>query len=75
MMTGVVIIFPLVVITFVVAVIIGVFQAMTQINEQTLSFAPKLIVVVLIMLLFGGLMFDKLVQLIQDTLKLAPTIF
>lgn len=75
MMTTLTILFPLLAITFVIAIVVGVFQAMTQINEQTLSFTPKLLVVFLILIAFGGVMFDKLVQLIQETLRLAPTIF
>lgn len=75
MMTGLIILFPLLAITFVIAIVVGIFQAMTQINEQTLSFTPKLIVVFLIILLFGGLMFDKLVNVLQETLRLAPTLF
>lgn len=75
MMTGLMILMPMLVITFVIAIVVGVFQAMTQINEQTLSFTPKLIVVFLIVLLFGTAMFDKIVQLIEETLRLAPTIF
>jgi len=75
MMTTLVILFPVLAITFVLAIVVGIFQAMTQINEQTLSFTPKLLVVFFIILAFGGIMFDKLVQLIQETLRLAPTIF
>ena len=38
----------------VVGVVLGMVQAATSINEQTLSFVPKLIVVGLCLALFGG---------------------
>lgn len=75
MVTGLIVLVPILAITFVVAILIGIIQAMTQINEQTLSFAPKIIVVGVITLAFGGMMFDKIVQLIKETLEFAPTIF
>lgn len=75
MMVGLIILFPILAITFVIAIVVGIFQAMSQINEQTLSFTPKLLVVAFIILAFGGLMFDKLVQMVQEALRLAPTLF
>jgi len=37
-----------------VGLLIGLFQAATQINEQTLSFLPKLLVTLLVIALAGG---------------------
>lgn len=75
MLLGVEILLPLLAITFVVAILVGVFQAVTQINEQTISFTPKLLVVFLIVLLCGGVMFDKIVRVIQETIRMAPNMF
>ena len=44
---------PVLLASLVVGVLISLFQAATQINEMTLSFVPKLLVVVLILLLAG----------------------
>lgn len=44
---------PPVLIALVVGVVIAVFQATTQIQEQTLSFAPKLVSVIGILALMG----------------------
>jgi len=44
---------PAVVMALVVGLIVAVFQATTQIQEQTLSFAPKLITVFLLLALMG----------------------
>ncbi|GAA4768551.1 flagellar biosynthesis protein FliQ [Stakelama sediminis] len=40
--------------------ILGMIQAATSINEQTLSFVPKLIVVAISLVIFGGMMFGLL---------------
>ncbi|SIS47002.1 flagellar biosynthesis protein FliQ [Neptunomonas antarctica] len=43
-----------------VGLLIAIFQAATQINEQTLSFLPRLIVILLIVMLMGPWMVTKL---------------
>jgi len=43
-----------------VGLIVSVFQAATQINEQTLSFVPKLASVVLVLFLLGPWMLEHL---------------
>ena len=42
----------------VIGLIVSVFQAVTQINESTLSFIPKMIVVALVIALAGPWMLD-----------------
>lgn len=49
---------PLLVTTLVVGLIISIFQALTQINEATLTFVPKMIIVALILVLAGPWMMD-----------------
>ncbi|HTJ26116.1 MAG TPA: flagellar biosynthesis protein FliQ [Candidatus Limnocylindria bacterium] len=44
----------------VTGLIISIFQAVTQIQEQTLAFIPKILVVALAMLLFGPFMLAML---------------
>jgi flagellar biosynthesis protein FliQ len=44
---------PLLLVTLITGVLVGVLQAATQINEMTLSFIPKLIALVLTLLLMG----------------------
>lgn len=44
---------PMLILSMVVGVLIAIFQAVTQIHEQTLSFILKLIVVVLVLLIVG----------------------
>lgn len=51
---------PLLVGTLVVGLAVSIFQALTQINEATLTFIPKMIIVALIFLLAGPWMLDVL---------------
>lgn len=51
---------PMLVLSMLVGVIVAIFQAVTQIHEQTISFALKLIVVVAVLLLSGGWMLEIL---------------
>lgn len=53
---------PAVVLSLVVGLIVAVFQAATHIQEQTLSFAPKVIVVFGSLAIGGGWMGSQLVR-------------
>lgn len=44
---------PILVASLVVGLVIAMFQAATQINEMTLSFVPKLLVVAIVLVLAG----------------------
>ncbi len=48
-----------------IGLIISIFQAATQINEMTLSFIPKLLGLVLVMLLLGPWMLSLMVDYIH----------
>ena len=51
---------PMLLLSMLVGVVVAIFQAVTQIHEQTISFILKLIVVVSVLLLGGGWMLDTL---------------
>jgi flagellar biosynthetic protein FliQ len=51
---------PMLAAGLVVGLVVSVFQAITQIQEQTLSFIPKVIALVVIMALFGPWMLGQL---------------
>lgn len=57
----------------VVGLVISLFQALTQINEATLSFVPKLIAAVAVFALAGPWMLSMLVDFIRRTLQAIPT--
>ena len=44
---------PLLIISIAVGLLVAIFQAATQIHEQTLTFVPKLIVIALVLLALG----------------------
>ncbi|MBN2853881.1 MAG: flagellar biosynthesis protein FliQ [Clostridia bacterium] len=51
---------PILAIAMVVGIIVAVFQATTQINEQTMVFVPKIVAVFLGLILLGGWMLTQL---------------
>ena len=63
---------PLLGAVLIVGIIIGIFQAATSIQEMTLSFIPKLIVLVIVLLLVGGWQLLTLVYYFQRLLLSLP---
>ncbi len=53
---------PIMIVAMVVGVIISIFQATTQINEQTLAFVPKIVAILLTILVFGGMMLSNMTE-------------
>lgn len=51
---------PLLVISMLVGIVIAIFQAATQIHEQTITFVPKLLVIGIILVFTGGSMLQSL---------------
>ena len=49
---------PMLIVAMVVGLLVSIFQATTQINEQTLAFVPKIVCVMLTLLIFGGYIFS-----------------
>ena len=52
---------PILVIAMVVGVVVALFQAVTQLQEMTIVFVPKIIAVFFMIALLGGWMLEKLV--------------
>ena len=52
--------FPMIGVGLVIGIIVSIFQAATQINEQTLSFVPKIVGILLALLVFGGFIFSTM---------------
>lgn len=51
---------PILVSSIVIGLVVAIFQAATQIHEQTLSFVPKLIAIALILIILGPWMMETL---------------
>ncbi|KKC29626.1 MAG: Flagellar biosynthesis/type III secretory pathway protein [Caldanaerobacter subterraneus] len=56
---------PMLAVALGVGLLISIFQATTQIQEQTLSFVPKIVAVLLSLILFGPWMLTTLVNYTQ----------
>ncbi len=54
---------PILIVSLIVGLIIAIFQAATSINEQTLTFVPKLIAISVILVLAGSWMLEETVAL------------
>jgi flagellar biosynthetic protein FliQ len=57
---------PLLIIALVVGLIISIFQATTQIQEQTLAFVPKIVAVLLGIVFLGPWMLSHLLSYTTD---------
>jgi flagellar biosynthetic protein FliQ len=61
---------PMLVLSMLVGVVVAIFQAVTQIHEQTLSFILKLVVVVAVLLIGGSWMLTTLQDYTKELLAL-----
>lgn len=56
---------PLLIVSIVVGLIIAIFQAATQIHEQTLTFVPKLVVIAIVLVVLGSWMFGVMDEFVH----------
>jgi len=63
---------PILLVSLVIGLIISIFQATTQIQEQTLTFVPKIISVFVSLIIFGPWMLHMLVGLAQRMFDAIP---
>ena len=57
---------PLLLVGLVIGLVVSVFQAVTQIQEQTLTFIPKILATVVVMVVGGPWMLDQLLSYTRD---------
>ncbi len=63
---------PMLLTALIVGLIISVFQAATQLNEATLQFVPKLVVMFLVLMLAGPWMLQYMMDYIQRLFESIP---
>jgi flagellar biosynthetic protein FliQ len=63
---------PMLLSVLVVGLMVGMFQAATQINEMTLSFIPKLMVLALAITLFGSWMLSIMTDFMHSIFESIP---
>ena len=61
---------PMLLGSLIIGLAISIFQATTQINESTLSFVPKIIVVVVIMIITMPWMMNTMIDFTKEMLNL-----
>lgn len=57
---------PLLILALAVGLMVSIFQATTQIQEQTLAFIPKIVAVFVGLIFFGPWMLTKMVEFTSD---------
>ena len=57
---------PLLLISLIIGLLVSIFQTVTSIQEQTLTFVPKIIGVFLGIIIFGSWMLDKMTGLMTN---------
>ncbi|OCG17099.1 MULTISPECIES: flagellar biosynthesis protein FliQ [unclassified Gilliamella] len=65
---------PLLLAALVTGLIISLLQAATQINEMTLSFIPKIIVVIVVLIIWGPSMLSTMIDYIQTVITDIPNL-
>ncbi|HWJ07217.1 MAG TPA: flagellar biosynthesis protein FliQ [Steroidobacteraceae bacterium] len=65
---------PLLLTALAIGVLVGVFQAATQINEMTLSFIPKVIGMAVALVAFGPWMLKLLVNYARELITSIPSL-
>lgn len=65
---------PILVTSLVIGFTVSLFQSMTQIQEFTLAFVPKLVGVGVALLISGGWMLQTLVDFTEDLFAMVPTL-
>ena len=65
---------PMLIAALVIGLVISIFQAATQINEQTMTFIPKIVGVFVTLLIFAPWMLQKLSAFLQVIFDTLPTV-
>ena len=72
-MTGFKVAAPILIVSILVGLFISIIQAATSINEQTMTFVPKLIIIGLILIVFGGWMLQQMVDFTYRIFEIIAT--
>jgi flagellar biosynthetic protein FliQ len=64
---------PPLIASMVVGFVVGLFQAATQIQDQTLAFVPKLVVVLIVLVAMGPVLGSSLVRFTQAMFAAIPS--
>lgn len=65
---------PMLIVALLVGLIISIFQAATQINEQTMTFIPKIVGVFVTLLIFAPWILQKITAFFHVIFNMIPTV-
>jgi len=60
---------PILIASILIGLVVAIFQAATQIHEQTLTFVPKLLIIAIILLICGSWMITNLNEFFEMIFK------
>jgi len=63
---------PILLVAMIIGLVVSILQATTSIQEQTLTFVPKIAAIMLVLALLGGWMFGSLAQYTRELFSLIP---
>jgi len=66
MTTAIMVAAPVLLVSIVVGLAVSIFQATTHIQEQTLTFVPKVLAIMGVLILFGPWMLTVLTEFVRD---------
>ena len=65
---------PILLVGLVIGLAVSLFQAVTQIQEQSLSFIPKIIGLAVVIVILGPWMMDKLINYVTNLYMAIPSL-
>jgi flagellar biosynthetic protein FliQ len=66
---GLMVALPMLLVGLVIGIVVSIFQAVTQVQEATLTFVPKLLAMILMLLFLGNWMLTTLVSFLRLCLE------
>lgn len=65
---------PILLSSLAIGLLVSMFQAATSIQEQTLTFIPKLAVIIVVLMIAGPSMLQMLIDYFQDLMREIPNL-
>ena len=65
---------PLLGLGLLIGLLVSIFQAVTQIHEMTLTFVPKIVIVLIALLFFADWMLEQLMRFTGQTIEQIPLV-
>lgn len=62
---------PLLIVSIVIGLVVSIFQAATQIHEQTLTFVPKIVAIAILLIILGSWMLTSMTDFFQSIMNYA----